>query len=266
MDLPWNPAVLEQRIGRIYRLGQKHPIDVYNIVSEQGIESRIAVLVDSKHAFFKGLFDGDTDTIQFGESSSFLSRIQKLIDPSAIAVVASRGDQAEAEADTSDDDIDIDINDEAPDPLEELIEAADEAEDTTPPAPEPEPVPEPEPEPAFPTPVAGQVGEPLATAALATTPTSSSGVEQTTSPRHPRTAPQRNGTGSLAGPRTDGSSHPPTVGVRELFAQLQVRREPATGKVVIEAPAEAAGALSALFEGMAALLQSVSQSGESPPT
>ena len=45
---------------------------------------------------------------------------------------------------------------------------------------------------------------------------------------------------------------------RELFAQLQVRREP-TGNVVIEAPAEAAGALSALFEGMAALLQSVAR-------
>ena len=34
LELPWNPAVLEQRIGRIYRLGQKQPIDVYNLVSE----------------------------------------------------------------------------------------------------------------------------------------------------------------------------------------------------------------------------------------
>ena len=39
LELPWNPAVLEQRIGRIYRLGQKQPIDVYNLVCEQGIES-----------------------------------------------------------------------------------------------------------------------------------------------------------------------------------------------------------------------------------
>ena len=76
LELPWNPAVLEQRIGRIYRLGQKQPIDVYNLVCEQGIESRIAVLVDSKQAFFKGLFDGDTDTVQFGESSNFLARFR----------------------------------------------------------------------------------------------------------------------------------------------------------------------------------------------
>ena len=99
LELPWNPAVLEQRIGRIYRLGQKKPIDVYNLVSEQGIESRIAGLVGSKQAFFKGLFDGESDSVQFGEASGFLSRVKKLIDPSAIAVVSARGGQAEAEPD-----------------------------------------------------------------------------------------------------------------------------------------------------------------------
>jgi hypothetical protein len=51
----------------------------------------------------------------------------------------------------------------------------------------------------------------------------------------------------------------PTMGeVRQLFAQLQVRREP-SGKVVIEAPSEAASTLSALFEGMAAMLQAAAQ-------
>src|SRR5262249_29533598 len=129
LDLPWNPAVLEQRIGRVYRLGQKKPIDVFNLVSEQGVESRISVLVDTKQAFFKGLFDGDTDTVQFGEASGFLSRIQKLIDPSAIAAVSARGGQAEAEPDHGDADLDIDIDDDVNDPLDEMIDAADEAND-----------------------------------------------------------------------------------------------------------------------------------------
>jgi hypothetical protein len=46
------PAVLEQRIGRIHRLGQHHPIDVYNLLTEAGIEARIAQLVADKKAFF----------------------------------------------------------------------------------------------------------------------------------------------------------------------------------------------------------------------
>ncbi|WP_287258790.1 C-terminal helicase domain-containing protein [Mesorhizobium sp.] len=30
MDLPWNPAILEQRIARIHRMGQKRPVRVIN--------------------------------------------------------------------------------------------------------------------------------------------------------------------------------------------------------------------------------------------
>ncbi len=53
---------------------------------------------------------------------------------------------------------------------------------------------------------------------------------------------------------TQAAAAMPSSGeVREFFSQLQVRREP-SGKVVIEAPAEAASTLGALFEGMAALL------------
>ncbi len=38
MDLPWNPAVLEQRIGRVHRLGQRQPVRVVNFVSQGTIE------------------------------------------------------------------------------------------------------------------------------------------------------------------------------------------------------------------------------------
>jgi hypothetical protein len=79
IELPWNPAVLEQRIGRIHRLGQRRPIDVYNLVSEPGIESRIADLVGSKKAFFAGLFDGTTDEVAFERSGSFLSRVERMV-------------------------------------------------------------------------------------------------------------------------------------------------------------------------------------------
>ncbi len=38
VDLPWNPAVLEQRIARAHRMGQKNPVQVYILVTEDTIE------------------------------------------------------------------------------------------------------------------------------------------------------------------------------------------------------------------------------------
>ena len=81
LDLPWNPAVLEQRIGRIYRPGQKQPIDVYNLVTEASIEARIAGLIADKQALFSGLFDGESNEVRFERSSSFLSRLEHLVTP-----------------------------------------------------------------------------------------------------------------------------------------------------------------------------------------
>jgi superfamily II DNA or RNA helicase len=125
IELPWNPAVLEQRIGRIYRLGQKLPIDVYNLVSEQGIESRIAALVGSKQAFFKGLFDGESDSVQFDQSSSFLAKVQKFYESEAIDQAASTAASADEDLDSSD----ADLDDSVADPFDDLIEAADESHD-----------------------------------------------------------------------------------------------------------------------------------------
>jgi hypothetical protein len=81
LELPWNPAVLEQRVGRIYRLGQQHPVEIYNLVSESGIESRIATLVANKTALFSGLFDGTSNEVSFTESGSFLSRLEGVVEP-----------------------------------------------------------------------------------------------------------------------------------------------------------------------------------------
>src|SRR5262249_5473760 len=48
LDLPWNPAVLEQRSGRIHRLGQTSPVEIYALVSSTGLESRIESIVADK--------------------------------------------------------------------------------------------------------------------------------------------------------------------------------------------------------------------------
>ena len=41
VDLPWNPAVLEQRIARAHRMGQKQPVQVYMLVTEDTMEERL---------------------------------------------------------------------------------------------------------------------------------------------------------------------------------------------------------------------------------
>ncbi len=57
IDIPWNPAVLEQRIGRIYRLGQKKHINVFNFISKGTIEHRILYLLDFKKSVFTGVIE-----------------------------------------------------------------------------------------------------------------------------------------------------------------------------------------------------------------
>ena len=129
IELPWNPAVLEQRIGRIYRLGQNRPIDVYNLVSEPGIESRISDLVGTKKALFTGLFDGTTDEVAFERSGSFLSRIERIVAPALERAPAARGVEA---ADSEDDSTEREID--------AIVTAGDESRDApAPAAPEPEP-------------------------------------------------------------------------------------------------------------------------------
>jgi superfamily II DNA/RNA helicase len=87
LELPWNPAVLEQRVGRIYRLGQSSPIDVFNLVSEEGIEARIAELLVQKKAVVASLFDGTTDEVKFDGQTSFMDSVRKLVDTSALPAV-----------------------------------------------------------------------------------------------------------------------------------------------------------------------------------
>ena len=84
LDLPWNPAVLEQRIGRIHRLGQQRPIQVYHLISEYGIEARIEGVIGVKKALFDGLFDGTSDAVEFDRSASFLDQLQRVVEPAEV--------------------------------------------------------------------------------------------------------------------------------------------------------------------------------------
>jgi SNF2 family DNA or RNA helicase len=78
IDLPWNPAVLEQRIGRIYRLGQKKHINVFNFVSAGSIEHRILHLLDFKKSLFTGVIEDEGEDQVMLEG--FLESVKALMD------------------------------------------------------------------------------------------------------------------------------------------------------------------------------------------
>ena len=66
MDLPWNPAVLEQRIGRVHRLGQKRSVQVINFVARGTIEEGMLSVLRFKKSLFAGVLDGGEKDVMFG--------------------------------------------------------------------------------------------------------------------------------------------------------------------------------------------------------
>ncbi len=61
VDLPWNPAVLEQRIARAHRMGQKRKVQVYLLVTEGTIEESLLSTLSAKHDLFLAALDSDSD-------------------------------------------------------------------------------------------------------------------------------------------------------------------------------------------------------------
>jgi len=61
VDLPWNPAKLEQRIARAWRKHQKRHVSVINLVCENSIEHRIMHVLEQKQSLADGILDGDAE-------------------------------------------------------------------------------------------------------------------------------------------------------------------------------------------------------------
>jgi SNF2 family DNA or RNA helicase len=61
-DLPWNPMKIEQRIGRLSRIGQTRDVHVFNLVSAGTIEAAVLHLLDAKLSMFE-LVIGEIDMI-----------------------------------------------------------------------------------------------------------------------------------------------------------------------------------------------------------
>jgi superfamily II DNA or RNA helicase len=78
MDLPWNPAVLEQRIARIHRIGQARPVRVINFVAKGTIEEGMLSVLAFKRSLSAGILDGGSGEISLGGSR--LNRFMKEVE------------------------------------------------------------------------------------------------------------------------------------------------------------------------------------------
>jgi SNF2 family DNA or RNA helicase len=64
---PWNPARLEQRIGRVHRLGQSRPVHVIHMLTTDSIEQRVWQTLSLKKSLFAGVFDSPTGEVSFAK-------------------------------------------------------------------------------------------------------------------------------------------------------------------------------------------------------
>jgi len=79
LDQPWNPAVLEQRIGRVHRLGQHRPVRVVHFIAQGTIEEGMLGLLAFKRSMFAGVLDDGQDEVFMGGTrlNRFMESVEK---------------------------------------------------------------------------------------------------------------------------------------------------------------------------------------------
>jgi hypothetical protein len=66
-DLPWNPMRIEQRVGRIHRIGQTRDVFIFNLCTADSLEARLLTLLEEKIRMFE---------LVVGEVGSILGNLQ----------------------------------------------------------------------------------------------------------------------------------------------------------------------------------------------
>jgi len=90
LDIPWNPATLEQRIGRIHRLGQERGVEVINLIAANSIEEDMLSRLRFKTSLFEGVLDGGEDVVFLSTDKfdTLLNTLEGYVAPSATPVEA----------------------------------------------------------------------------------------------------------------------------------------------------------------------------------
>jgi superfamily II DNA or RNA helicase len=94
VDLPWNPAVLEQRIGRAYRMGQTRRLQVFILVTEDTIEEKLLGTLSAKRDLALAALDPESrvdEVSMTGGIEELRRRLEVLLGDSPAAPVDESG-------------------------------------------------------------------------------------------------------------------------------------------------------------------------------
>ncbi|MBU2643250.1 DEAD/DEAH box helicase [bacterium] len=84
LDIPWNPAVLEQRIARIHRLGQKNKVQIIKMVAEDSYEENVLGMLMNKQHLFNNVIDPEAKEDVVGVSKRMLEALIEDLSKDAI--------------------------------------------------------------------------------------------------------------------------------------------------------------------------------------
>jgi superfamily II DNA or RNA helicase len=93
-DIPWNPMRMEQRIGRVDRIGQKHLVRAFNFVFADTVEFRVREVLEEKLAVILADFgvDKTSDVLDSAEAGKLFDRLylEALLHPDRVDEAVGR--------------------------------------------------------------------------------------------------------------------------------------------------------------------------------
>ncbi len=101
VDLPWNPAVLEQRIGRAHRMGQTQQVQVFILVTEQTLEEKLLDTLAAKKDLALAALDSSSEVTEVQMKSSteeLKARLEVLLGAKPEAPIDRTEEQRQREA------------------------------------------------------------------------------------------------------------------------------------------------------------------------
>jgi hypothetical protein len=99
VDLPWNPAILEQRISRVHRMGQKRPVQAFLLVTEATLEEKLLGTLSAKHDLAMAALDPESrvNTVHLASSMDELKRRLEMLLGTKPVVPIDESQRAEVE-------------------------------------------------------------------------------------------------------------------------------------------------------------------------